>query len=41
MTTPDLQQELEQLYAEIAAHDYAYHVDDAPTPNTIAWYSVY
>ena len=31
MTTPDLQQELEQLYAEIAAHDYAYHVDDAPT----------
>lgn len=31
MTTSALQQELEQLYIEIAAHDYAYHVNDAPT----------
>ena len=27
----ELQQELEQLYQEIMAHDYAYHVKDAPT----------
>lgn len=31
MTTSTLQHELEQLYREIAAHDYAYHVNDAPT----------
>ncbi|MDO5667701.1 MAG: NAD-dependent DNA ligase LigA [Alcaligenaceae bacterium] len=31
MTTSALQQELEQLYVEIASHDYAYHVHDAPT----------
>lgn len=31
MTNSDLQQELEQLYREIARHDYAYHTEDAPT----------
>lgn len=31
MTTSALQQELEQLYLEISSHDYAYHVEDAPT----------
>lgn len=30
MTNPALQQELEQLYREIARHDYAYHAEDAP-----------
>ena len=31
MTTSPLQQELEQLYIDIARHDDAYHVQDAPT----------
>lgn len=31
MTISALQQELEQLYQEISAHDYAYHVKDEPT----------
>lgn len=30
MTNSALQQELEQLYREIARHDYAYHAEDAP-----------
>ena len=30
MTISDLQQELEQLYREIARHDYAYHTEDSP-----------
>lgn len=30
MTNSELQQELEQLYREIAHHDYAYHAEDSP-----------
>lgn len=31
MTIPALQEELNELYRQIANHDYAYHVNDAPT----------